>query len=90
LGIFDSLPPEDRAAILDPKGTNKMPPKAVNVNDRKKSEDLTNEDKLPSRSSKGKQHRETENEDNDAVKSFRCESSRPFTKRVAENRFKSR
>ena len=67
-----------------------MSSKAINGVDTKKYEDLTNEDKVSFRSSKGKQKGEAENEDNDAVKPFHRELLRPFTKRVAENGFKSR
>ncbi|KAF8061551.1 chromatin assembly factor 1 subunit A-domain-containing protein [Lyophyllum atratum] len=65
LSIFEALPQEERDAILDPKGTNKLPQKEMNVADSSKPSESISGEKTPPQSAKKKQKRKVE-EENDA------------------------
>ncbi|GLB35372.1 putative chromatin assembly factor 1 subunit A [Lyophyllum shimeji] len=66
LAIFGSLPQEEKDAILDPKGANKLPQKEMNVADASKPSDPTSEEKPSSQSLKKRPKKKAE-EENDAI-----------------------
>ncbi|KAF5387133.1 hypothetical protein D9615_001848 [Tricholomella constricta] len=66
LAIFEALPQDERDAILDPKGTSKLPQKEMNVSQLSKTPGTTSEEKPSPQSVKKKQRKKAE-EENDAI-----------------------